>query len=75
MTFDQALALLSVIGGIVASAITNLRGYRSVVARLKNYVTVDDYRNKVSTLHEEINFLRVKNAALERDVAHLLGKR
>jgi ubiquinone biosynthesis protein UbiJ len=58
MTVEAALQLL-------VTALTTLYGYRSVAAKLTNYVPVDMYRAKVTDLHEQINALRVQVARLE----------
>lgn len=61
MTFDQAMQL----GGLLVTGATTLWGFRAVVMRLENYVTVTEYRAKTGALHNEINDLRVKLAVLE----------
>ncbi len=75
MTFDQFVQLFSVIGGIAGSVVATLRGFHAVSEKLKNYVTVEEYRVKVATLHGEINALKIENAGLKRDVAHLMERK
>lgn len=58
MTVDQ-------IAQLIVTALTTLFGYGAVAARMKNYVTVDEYRTKVSYLHDRINDLREKIIRME----------
>lgn len=59
------MQVITVLGGIVATALTTWRGYAAVVAKLQNYVTVDEYRAKTAALHAENNALTVRVAVLE----------
>lgn len=65
MTFAQAMQLLSVLGGLIVTGITSWRGYSAVMAKLQNYVTVDEYRAKTAALHSENNALHIRVAVLE----------
>lgn len=67
MNFDQAMQL----GQLAVTGMTTLWGFRAVVSRLSNYITVEEYRTGKAALHNEINALKVENAGLKRDVAHL----
>ncbi len=69
MTFDQAMQLLGVLGGIGGSVLATRQGYRAVITRLANYVTVEEYRLKVTALHEQINALRERVTRLEERAA------
>jgi hypothetical protein len=61
MSQDLAMQLFS----LCVTAMTTLWGYRSVASKLSGYITVDQYRTKVSELHSEINNLKVRVAVLE----------
>jgi len=61
MTFEQAMQVV----GLAVTGVTTLAGYSRVAAKLKNYVTVDDYRSKVAALHEQINTLTIQVVRLE----------
>lgn len=53
------------VGQLLVTGVTTLWGFRAVVVRLKNYVTVDEYRAKTAALHAENNDLRIRVAVLE----------
>lgn len=61
MILDQATQLL----GLIVTGATTLWGYRSVAAKLTNYVPVEMYRLKVTELHNEINNLKIELAVLK----------
>jgi hypothetical protein len=48
MSADQIIDLATTLGGTVA-----------ILVRMRAYVSLDEYRNKVTALHAEINELRV----------------
>lgn len=73
MTFEQAMQLASVLGGIVASAFSARSGHRQVLERLQNYVPLSTYQPKISALHDTINAQAIKIAQLEKDLEHLRG--
>jgi hypothetical protein len=58
MTVDQVIQLVTQVGGVVL-----------ILARMRSYVTVDEYRTKTSSLHAEINALKVQVARLEERAA------
>lgn len=61
MTFEQLMQL----AGLIVTGVTTWRGFKAVEAKLTNYVSVDDYRAKVSALHDQINGLREQVIRLE----------
>lgn len=58
MSLDQVAQL-------IVTALTTAWGYRSVAAKLANYVPVDIYRTKVTELHDQINALKIELAVLK----------
>lgn len=54
---------------LVVTAATTLWGYRTVASKLSNYITVDQYRSKISELHSEINTLKLQVVRLEERAA------
>ncbi len=54
MTADQIIDTITTVGGTLV-----------ILARMRNYVTVDEYRTGKAKLHDEINELRVTVAVLK----------
>ncbi len=58
MSVDQIIDLVTTIGGTIV-----------ILARMRSYVSLDEYRTKIAGLHNEINMLKVLLARLEERAA------
>lgn len=57
------------LASLAVTAATTLWGYRTVAAKLSNYIPVPQYAAKVKELHDEINALKLQVARLEERAA------
>lgn len=60
MTFDQIVQLF----GALAVIAVNRWGYSKISKELKGYITVEDYKEKISELHGQINTEREERVRL-----------
>lgn len=52
-------------GAEIVDIVTTIAGTVAILAKLRRYVTVDEYRAKISELHAKNNTLEIRVAVLE----------
>lgn len=57
--------MIDLTGADIVDIVTTLSGTAAILVRMRRYVTVDEYRSKVASLHKQINRLEVKVARME----------
>lgn len=69
MSFDQKMQVAT----LVVSVITAICSTIIILAKMKSYVTVEEYRTSKAALHAELNAANIQIARLEVEVGYLRG--